>query len=312
MSPSIDVIVPVFGNWQLTEKCLASLRAQTVSHRVIVVDDAGGDDTVERLRAGYPEVTVVALDENLGFAGACNRGIAAGTSPLVVLVNNDVEAAPDMLERLAAAFTDAGVGSAGPLIERPSGVVDAYGICADVTLAGFVRFAGASPADLTSGSRVLGPYGAVAAYRRQALAEVGTFDEGIVMYGEELDLALRLSAAGWATRLVPEARAVHVGGATAGRGSARQRFSAGYGRGYLLRAWGVIPSRHGLRAVATELIVCAGDLLMSRDLASTRGRCRGWRAARGIARPRTTVPGIDTSIGFVESLRMRSSDRAAK
>ncbi len=42
------------------------------------------------------------------------------------------------------------------------------------------------------------------------------------------------------------------------------------------------------------------------------GRCQGWRAARGISRPRTAVPGVDTSIGFVESLRMRSSDRAAK
>jgi GT2 family glycosyltransferase len=317
VSLTIDVVVPVYGNWPITESCLLHLRAQSATHRVIVVDDAGPDDTLECLAADFPEVTVVALEQNLGFAGACNRGLAAASADIVVLVNNDVDAEPELLERLTAPFAaDQRLGSATPLLFKPDGRVDAYGICADVTLSGFVRFNGAS-ADTAvrdggpggPGHTLLGPYGAVAAYRRAALLEVGDFDEGIKMYGEELDLALRLSAAGWSTIAVPDARGTHLGGATSGRGSPSQRRKAGYGRGYLLRAHGVLRGRHGIRALVTEIIVCAGDLVLSRDLASTKGRLAGWRAGASAGPRARTIPGIDRSIGFIESLRLRIGDR---
>lgn len=311
MTASIDVVVPVHGNWALTESCLRSLAAQTVPHRVIVVDDASPDDTVERLRA-YPDVDVIVLERNRGFAAACNRGIAAGEGEIVVLVNNDVTADPRMLEQLAAALSaNPAAGSAVPLLTRPDGLVDSYGLCADPTMAGYVRFVGSTVADalVEPGHRLLGPYGAVAAFRRTALAEVGTLDEGIFMYGEELDLALRLSAAGWSTAPAPDARGVHLGGATSGRVSATQRRRAGFGRGYLLRAYGVGRSRYGLRALVTELIVCAGDLVLTRDLASLRGRWSGWRAGAAAYRRTRSIPGIDASIGFVASLRLRIGDR---
>jgi GT2 family glycosyltransferase len=313
--PTIDVVVPVYGNWHLTERCLAHLTAQTVPHRVIVVDDAGPDDTVARLEADYPAVTVVALATNKGFAGACNAGIAAGDGQIVVLVNNDVEAEPELLERLVQPFADdPGTGSASPLLLKPDGRVDAFGICADPTMAGFVRYNGATEADVVDGApapRLLGPYGAVAAYRRTALEAVGPLDEGIQMYGEELDLALRLSAAGWSTAAVVGARGMHLGGATSGRGSAQQRRRAGFGRGYLVRAYGVLRTRHFARALLTELIVCAGDLLLSRDLASTSGRLAGWRAGRTASRRPRRIPGVDTHLGFVQSLRLRVGDRRA-
>jgi GT2 family glycosyltransferase len=314
VTATVDVIVPVYGKWELTRSCLEHLRRQTVPHTVIVVDDAGPDDTVARLREDYPEVTLVALDRNRGFAGACNAGIRAGSADVVILVNNDVDAEPELVARLAGAFDDDRVGSACPLLLKPDGRVDAYGICADPTMAGFVRFNGATVAEALSAhpsTRLLGPYGAVAAYRRSALDEVGLLDEGIVMYGEELDLALRLSAAGWRSVLVPEARGTHLGGATSGRGSAAQRRKAGFGRGYLLRAYGVLRGRYGIRAVVTETIVCAGDLLLSRDLASTAGRLAGWRAGRGSFRRSARVPGIDRRIGFLDSLRLRVGDRRA-
>ncbi|WP_426519823.1 glycosyltransferase family 2 protein [Diaminobutyricibacter sp. McL0618] len=314
MTATVDVIVPVYGNWELTRSCLEHLRRQSAAHNVIVVDDAGPDDTVSRLRDGYPEVTVVALERNLGFAGACNAGIRAGSGEIVILVNNDVDAAPDLVERLAAALGDPSVGSACPLLLKPDGRVDAYGICADPTMAGFVRFNGATVAEALAkrpSTRLLGPYGAVAAYRRAALDDVGLLDEGIVMYGEELDLALRLSAGGWRSVLVPEARGVHLGGATSGRGSASQRRKAGFGRGYLLRAYGVLGSRYGIRAVVTEAIVCVGDLVLSRDIASTTGRLAGWRAGRSTFVRPGRVPGVDRGIGFTESLRLRIGDRRA-
>ncbi|MFC5930738.1 glycosyltransferase family 2 protein [Cryobacterium melibiosiphilum] len=311
---SIDVVVPVYGNWAMTRDCIEHLQRQGIAHTLIIVDDAGPDDTAERLRAEYPHVTLVEHKTNRGFAAACNSGIQAGTGDLVMLVNNDVQADPDMLERLAEAFTaNPKLGSAAPLLFQPNGTIDAVGLCADPTLAGFLRFHGAAESQLSADApALLGPYGAVAAFRRTALTEVGLLDEGIFMYGEELDLALRLSAAGWATTAVLASRGVHLGGATSGRGSAKQRERAGFGRGYLLRAYGVLTTRTGPRALATELIVCVGDLLLSRDLASTRGRLAGWRAGRHAEVRPATVPGLDATIGFVTSLRMRVGDYAAR
>ncbi|UAJ80570.1 glycosyltransferase family 2 protein [Leifsonia sp. ZF2019] len=311
MTPTIDVVVPVHGKWELTAACLAALAAQTVPHRVIVVDDASPDDTLDRLRE-HPEVQVEALGSNRGFAAACNHGIAAGDGDIVVLVNNDVTADPRMLEELVAALgAHPRLGSAAPLLLRPDGRVDSYGLCADVTMAGFVRGVGRTPEEVIAspGHRLLGPYGAVAAFRRAALDEVGLLDEGIFMYGEELDLALRLSAAGWGCAAAPDARGVHLGGGTSGKASATQRRRAGFGRGYLLRAYGVLGSFAGARAVITEVIVCAGDLVLSRDLASLRGRSSGWRAGANTYRRSRSIPGVDRELGFVASLLLRVGDR---
>jgi GT2 family glycosyltransferase len=308
---TVDVIVPVYGNWSVTEACLQSLDAQTLPHRVIVVDDASPDDTLEQLAACFPDVEVIALEHNSGFAAACNRGLSQATAEIVVLINNDVVAAPPMLEKLIEPFADQRIGSASPVLLRPDGRIDAFGITADVTLAGFLRLQGASPDHIPGPAfRLLGPYGAVAAYRRRALDEVGLLDEGIFMYGEELDLALRLSAAGWKPGAAPDARGVHLGGATAGRGSAKQRERAGFGRGYLLRAYGVLRGRHGARALITELIVAFGDAVLSRDTAALRGRVSGWRAGKSAAARARNVPDIDSTIGFLASLRLRTGSRS--
>ncbi|MGY1857873.1 glycosyltransferase family 2 protein [Modestobacter sp. SYSU DS0290] len=313
--PTIDVVVPVHGNWAMTESCLRHLRQQSLPHTVIVVDDASPDDTLQRLAQDWPEVVVVPLPENRGFASACNAGVRRGSGEIVVLLNNDVDAAPDMLAELVRPFADAPrLGSAAPLLLRPDGRVDALGIAADVTLAGFVRHQGRRPEEVSAPApALLGPYGAAAAYRRAALDEVGLLDEAIFMYGEELDLALRLRAAGWGSTETVAARGVHMGGGTAGRGSRSQRRRGGFGRGYLLRAYGVLRGRHAVRALVTEAIVCAGDLVLSRDTAALQGRWAGWRAGRR-AEPRpapAALAGLDPQLDFAQSLRLRRGDYAA-
>src|ERR1035441_5731618 len=91
MPPSIDVVIVAYGRYQLTDSCLRHLRAQTVAHRVILVDNGSTDDTRARVRAEWPDVHVESFDENRGFAEACNRGVAAGSGEVVVLLDNDLE-----------------------------------------------------------------------------------------------------------------------------------------------------------------------------------------------------------------------------
>src|SRR4051794_8795022 len=85
----IDVVIPTFGNWELTERCLRHLQAQTVGHTVTVADNGSPDATPERIRTSFPEVRVIELGANLGFTVACNRGAASGDGDVIVLVNND-------------------------------------------------------------------------------------------------------------------------------------------------------------------------------------------------------------------------------
>ena len=309
---TIDVVIPIHGGREMTERCLATLAEQTVEHRTIVVDNASPDDSVAVLRERFPGVEVVEMGANRGYAAACNAGIAAGGAEVVVLLNNDVLLTPDFFEQLVAPLAGApSVGSVTPVLTRPDGrTIDNAGLAADPTLAGFPRLQGRPLEEAgKTGPLLLGPSGAAAAYRRAALDAVDGLDEGIFLYQEDLDLALRLRAAGWGTVFAVDARGVHLGSATAGRGSAWQRRHAGFARGYLLRRYGVLRGGHAARALVTELAVTSGDLALSRDLASLRGRLAGWRAGGRAPRRKLPSEGIDGSIGLRDSLRLRREDR---
>ena len=225
-----------------------------------------------------------------------------------MLLNNDTEPRRDFLERLVAPFEVEDVGSAASLLVRPDGVtIDSMGLTADRTLAPFPRLRGVGVAGASSSSPVLaGPAGGGGAYRRTAWAAVGGLDEGVLFYGEDLDLALRLRSAGWRTVGVPEAVAVHMGSATAGHRSSWQRFQGGFARGYFVRRYRLLHGRVAPRALVTESIVVVGDAVISRDLSAAKGRLAGWRAAKNV--PQLPMPpraAYDESIGFGESLRLR-------
>lgn len=309
MGLSIDVIVPTHNGWELTEKCLSCLRAQTVPHSAIVVDNASTDGTAENVRASCPEVRLVELDRNLGFAAACNRAAAAGTGDAIVLLNNDVFAQPTFLGRIVGPLDErSDVGSVSALLLQPGErTIDSVGLTADPTLAPFPRLRGRPAVEAGSATPVLvGPCGGGGAYRRAAWDDVGGLDEGVHGYGEDLDLAFRLRVAGWSAVAAPAAVGVHVGSASFGRRSAWQRYHGGFARGYFLRRYGVLGTPAGTRALATEAIVVAGDAVISKDLSALRGRVAGWRAAAGLER-RSPPPGdaVDGTITFRESLRLR-------
>jgi N-acetylglucosaminyl-diphospho-decaprenol L-rhamnosyltransferase len=309
MSASIDVVIPVHNGFDLTESCLRHLAAQTVSYRLIVVDDGSTDGTSTRLRDQWPKTHVERSEEARGFAKACNRGVAAGSGEIVILLNNDVDCHPDFLERLVAPIeSDPRIGAVASLMLQPGeNVIDSIGLCTDVTLSAFPRLQGLAAARALETKPVLAcPAGAAAAYRRSAWSELGGLDEAMFAYMEDLDLGLRLRAAGWQAITAPAAIGVHFGSATHGHRSARQRRHGGFGRGYMLRRYGVLRGRHAPRALLTETIVIVGDLLISHDVAALRGRFEGWRAARGLpCRSLPPVEAIDTSIGWRDSLALR-------
>jgi N-acetylglucosaminyl-diphospho-decaprenol L-rhamnosyltransferase len=320
----VDVAIVAYRGWELTHSCLEHLRAQTIPHNIVICDNGCDEGTSGRLASEYTEVTVLRMERNMPYAVACNAAVAAGHAEVVVMMNNDVDAPPDFLERLTAPFAGRQrLGSVGSLLLRPGErEIDSAGLVADRTLAGFPRFHGLPPSVVLDGQGnggssalvssaalrpgLAGPSGTAAAYRRVAWEQVGGLDEAIFAYLEDLDLALRLGVAGWETAMALDAVAVHVGSATFGHRSAEQRRKIGHARAYLLRRYGILHSRAAPRTLATEAIVVAGDAVLAHDLQALAGRLEGWRAAAGQPlSPRPPAQAIDTQIGFLESLRLR-------
>jgi N-acetylglucosaminyl-diphospho-decaprenol L-rhamnosyltransferase len=309
MPASIDVVIVAHNRYELTESCLHHLASQSVAHQVILVDNGSSDDSAARVAEHWPAVQLVAFEDGRGFAQACNRGVSAGSGAVVVLLNNVVDCVPDFLEQLAAPLdADPQLGSVAALLLQPGGqTIDSVGLVADVTLACFPRLQGHG-VDEAQARRpgLTGPAGAAAAYRRVAWEEIGGMDEAIFAYMEDFDLALRLRIAGWSTTTATDARGIHLGSASHGHRSASQRRHGGFGRGYVLRRYGVLRGRAGARALATDVVVVLGDLVISRDVAALRGRLEGWRAARHAPRlPAPPPQAIDATITFRDSLALR-------
>jgi GT2 family glycosyltransferase len=306
---SVDVAIVGYRHWELTDSCLRHLADQTRPHRVQLLDNGCDQGTAERVRAEFPYVKVVRLERNEPFAVACNGAVAAGEGDIVVIMNNDVDARPDFLERLVAPLeADPDVGSVAALLVRPGEeAIDSVGIVADPTIAPFARWQGHDPSQPGIGDRpgLTSPDGAAGAYRRRAWDQVGGMDEQL-LHHQDFEVGLRVRGAGWKIALARDAVAVHVRSATRSNINVKGRREAGFGRAYILRRYGVLRTWRGPRALVTEALVVLADLAISRDLVALRGRLAGWRAAAGRPAYRRLAPGVlDERISFADSLRMR-------
>jgi GT2 family glycosyltransferase len=299
---TIDVIIVTWHSGGRVLRCLEHLAEQRV-HTTFLVDNASGDGTVDGVRERFPDVQVIELERNVGFGSAVNAGASAGHGEAIVLINDDVELEPGSLAALVEPLeADARTGMvAGVTVMPGSDIIDGFGIELDATLAAYNR-GRHQPASSATLGRLAMPSGGLAAYRRSAIEQAGGFDERLFAYGEDVDLGLRLRRLGWAASAAAQARATHVGGATIGVDSPRQRELAGFARGFLLRRYGVLRTRACLRAAVVETLVIGWGLVRHRTLIPVSARIRGWRAASG-DRLVPAPDAIDRSISMSEALR---------
>ncbi len=101
MPQSVAIAVVTWNSAAVIERCLHSAEAQS-PREIVVVDNGSADDTVARVRRSVPRCEVVTLDENRGFAAACNVAVARSTAPYVLFLNDDAWLEPGYAETLAA------------------------------------------------------------------------------------------------------------------------------------------------------------------------------------------------------------------
>ena len=201
--------------------CLDSLLAQTRPLASITVYDNASTDGSERLvRERYPSVRWVAMGDNRGPCPARNRGLEEARGEWALLVDNDAVLAPDVVEKLVAAAR----ARPGSALVQPRSVFDAEPSVVHYDGGGFhyvglfsLRNFGV-PLATAEGSRVEGVDGAVSVVllaEREALLDVGAFDERYFVLFEDLDLSWRLRLRGRTIWSVEDALVRHRGG-TAG------------------------------------------------------------------------------------------------
>jgi len=305
----VTVIVPVWNGRALLERLLAGLAAQTqVAAEVLVVDDFSADGSAEL--AESMGARAIRMGARGGFAKAVNRGIRESRTPLVAIVNSDVEVAPDWLERLSAALAP-DVWFAAPRIlraeapDRIDGTYDA--ICRG---GASCRVGHALPdGPLFREARPIWSAPMTAAlFRAELFQQAGLLDERFEAYLEDVDFGVRCALAGFAGRYVPDAVAWHRGSATLGRWHAQtvRRISRNqvfllakyYPRRLLVRhAWPIIVA-HGLWGLVA--------LRRARGFAWLRGKVEGlrrwktFREAGPAADPSAILREGERSIRFVQ------------
>jgi GT2 family glycosyltransferase len=218
----VTVIIINWNGERFLDRCLSTLQAQTVApHEIILVDNASVDASLDIVRR-FPSVRLLAQDENLGFASGNNLAIEAASaeSEWIALLNPDAFPEPCWLEALLSAahdypafdvFGSKLVNAADPTVLDGSG--DAYHVSGRVWRIGH----GAAVSSCSKQAHeVFSPCAAAALYRRNALLEVGGFDEDFFCYVEDVDLGFRLRLVGYRCLYVPSSVAHHVGSGTTG------------------------------------------------------------------------------------------------
>lgn len=226
-TPAVTVVVVTWRQRDLALAALASLTEQTVAHRVLLVDNASGDGTVEAVRSAHPAVEVLKLSTNTGFAGGMAAALERVDTRFVALLNNDAIAEPDWLERSLAALEDPSVAVATSklLLDDGSGEardarINNAGVVLLDTGYGADRGLGqADGADFSEPVEVFGFSGGAAVLRTLAVKAVGGFDPSLFMYYEDTDLSWRLRLAGWRIVYVPDAVVHHRHAASSDRRS---------------------------------------------------------------------------------------------
>jgi cellulose synthase/poly-beta-1,6-N-acetylglucosamine synthase-like glycosyltransferase/peptidoglycan/xylan/chitin deacetylase (PgdA/CDA1 family) len=201
-APSVSVVVPAFNEAVVIERAVRSFVASDYPElEVVVVDDGSVDGTAELVEGMGLEAVRVIRQANAGKAAALNRGIAAAANEVIVMVDADTVFEPQALRRVVAplAASEVGavsgntkVGNRGGLLGRWQHIEYVIGFNLDRRLFDVLRCMTTVP-------------GAIGAFRREALADVGEVSADTL--AEDTDLTLALGRAGWDVVYAEEARA---------------------------------------------------------------------------------------------------------
>ena len=220
---TVVIAIPSLHRPDLTARCIESIQRQTMpaeQWKIVVIENEAHPDSI--LPDPLPRNTMrIELPTNEGTTNSINRGMAAVPSPYVLLLNNDVELAPDYLEKLVKTLeADDTLGFATGKLLRATDPTRLDGAGDAMLLAGAAYRLGHLDHDIGQFDQpmpLLSACGAAVLYRSKAFLLCGALDSDFFAYLDDLDLALRTHLIGYRGVYVPDAVAYHIGSATLGQ-----------------------------------------------------------------------------------------------
>lgn len=224
MSVALSIVIPSHCRADLLRLCLASVSKHAPADtEVIVVDDGSPGAIISLTALEFPNVRIIRHSRSRGFCVAANAGICTSRGDIIELLNDDTQVAQSWAEASLRCFDDPKVGAVAPLVlqgtpESARRIIDSAGDSYDPGGFAFKRGRGQTLndaylqpcfVDAASGSSVF--------LRRSALLKTGLLSESFGAYFEDVDLSLRLNAAGYRIRYEPASVVWHRVGGSYGR-----------------------------------------------------------------------------------------------
>lgn len=226
--PSVDlsIIIVTYNPGSILFDTLDSIPkgVADLTHEVILIDNQSQNDAVDKVRARYPEITIIQNTDNRGFAAANNQGLAVARGEYLLLLNPDVIVGKDALAQLAQYLNDhTEAGIVGPRTYKAdkSIALSAFGACTPLMILwqylGIIRLFPdrVYGAYLHACNEAISPFtvswlqGHCLLIRRRVYETIGGLDEGLFLFVEEPDFCDRAAKAGWTTVYVPQAAVEH-------------------------------------------------------------------------------------------------------
>jgi GT2 family glycosyltransferase len=212
----ITVVIPNWNGMKWLGNCLQSLARQDLSvFDTLIVDNGSIDGSVAYIKENYPQINIVSLPSNTGFANAANIGIGKSVTPYIVLLNPDTEVYPDWLSNLLNRIENSPPEIAAinsqmlrmddrELIDDAGDMLSWYG-------AATKRGHNQPATDFDEEEEVFSPCAGASLYRRDFLLKTGGFDPAFFAYLEDMDLGIRGRLLGYRYLYFPKAKVLHKG-----------------------------------------------------------------------------------------------------
>ena len=263
-SSKIAIVILNWNGEKLFEKFLPSVIKNAGNADIIVADNGSSDHSVSFLKNNFPQVQVLSLGKNYGFAEGYNRALQQINAEYFVILNSDVEVTPNWLDKCIQIFQkNPKVAAVQPKIlsyEKPhlfeyagaaGGFIDKFGypFCRG-------RILNVTEPDLGQYDQILNIFwasGACMVIKADAFNKAGGFDKDFWAHMEEIDLCWRLKSLDYEIRYQPESVVFHLGGGTLSYGSPQKIFLNF--RNNLSMLFKNLPKKHFTRIMIARLIL---------------------------------------------------------
>lgn len=236
----VSIVIPVYNDYELTIKCVESIRKFSSEQdvKIILVDDGSDEETIQKLKT-IPEEFILS-NKNEGFARTVNKGLIETKTEDVVVLNNDTLVQKGWLESLQFwAYSDAKIGIVGPKLLYPDQTIQWAGSYRNLTdpdwFDHYYRFQKANYPAANYSHPVLAVTGACMYVKREVLNKIGVFDPEFGMAFEDIDYCLRAWQAGFKSVYCPKSIVTHLESKTRGKKQGERELKS---KDYFWEKWG--------------------------------------------------------------------------